>query len=136
MVRTLTHSAKICCYLIQIILSDSVHIFFYKEQLRSKHSSCYTWLCIKNTRKVKQNEYNKIKFKSILQWYFLSLLLKVVLRKPSPRMMFSCSEKSISAQKKPSRVVLKKRCFESIQQIYRRTPMSKCDFNKISKQLY
>ena len=28
------------------------------------------------------------------------------------------------------------RCSENIQQIYRRTPMSKCDFNKVAKQLY
>ena len=29
-----------------------------------------------------------------------------------------------------------KRCSENVQQIYRRTPMLKCDFNKIAKQLY
>ena len=39
-------------------------------------------------------------------------------------------------QKQPHEGVLKKRCSESIQQIYRRTPMSKCDFNKVAKQLY
>ena len=33
-------------------------------------------------------------------------------------------------QKQPSRGVLKKRCSESMKQIYRRTPMLKCDFNK------
>ena len=36
----------------------------------------------------------------------------------------------------PSRGVLKKRCLENMQQIYRRTPMPKCDFNKVAKQLY
>ena len=36
----------------------------------------------------------------------------------------------------PSRGVLKKRCLENMQQIYRRTPMPKCDFNKVTKQLY
>ena len=35
-------------------------------------------------------------------------------------------------QKQSSRGVLKKRCSENIQQIYRRTPMSKCDFNKVA----
>ena len=35
-----------------------------------------------------------------------------------------------------SRGVLKKRCSENMLQIYRRTPMPKCDFNKIAKQLY
>ena len=37
-------------------------------------------------------------------------------------------------QKQPSRGVLMKRCSEIMQQIYRRTPMSKCDFNKVAKQ--
>ena len=36
------------------------------------------------------------------------------------------------AQKQPPRGVLRKRCFENIQQIYRRTPMPKCDFNKVT----
>ena len=34
-------------------------------------------------------------------------------------------------QKQPSRAVLRKRCSENIQQIYRRTAMPKCDFNKL-----
>ena len=37
-------------------------------------------------------------------------------------------------QKQPSKGVLRKRCSENIQQIYRRTPMSKCDFNKFALQ--
>ena len=39
-------------------------------------------------------------------------------------------------QKEPSRGVLRKRCSENMQQIYRRTRMPKCDFNKVAKQLY
>ena len=38
-------------------------------------------------------------------------------------------------QKQPSRGVLRKRCSENMQQIYRRTPMPKCDFNNITLQL-
>ena len=38
-------------------------------------------------------------------------------------------------QKQPSRGFLGKRFSENIQQIYRRTPMSKCDFNNVAKQL-
>ena len=34
-------------------------------------------------------------------------------------------------QKQPSRSVLRKRCSKNRQQIYRRTPMSKCEFNKL-----
>ena len=39
-------------------------------------------------------------------------------------------------QKQPTRGVLKKRFSENMQHIYMRTPMSKCDFNKVEKQLY
>ena len=39
-------------------------------------------------------------------------------------------------QKQPTRGVLGKRCSENMQQIYQRTPMSKCDFNKVDLQLY
>ena len=39
-------------------------------------------------------------------------------------------------KKQPCRDVLRKRCFENIQDIYRRTPMSKYNFNKIKKQLH
>ena len=39
-------------------------------------------------------------------------------------------------QKQPPRDVLKKRCSENMQQIYRRTPMPKCDFNKVEIGLW
>ena len=39
-------------------------------------------------------------------------------------------------QKEPLRGVLQKRCSENMQQIYRRTPMPKSDFNEVEKQLY
>ena len=45
-------------------------------------------------------------------------------------------KKKINEQKQSSRAVLIKRCSENIQQMYRRTPMPKCDFNKVAKQLY
>ena len=35
-------------------------------------------------------------------------------------------------QKQPSIGVLRKRCPENMQQIYRRTSMEKCDFNKVA----
>ena len=40
----------------------------------------------------------------------------------------------IYSQKQPSRSVLRKRCSENTQQIYRWTPMPKCDFNKVALQ--
>ena len=42
---------------------------------------------------------------------------------------------SIKIQKQPSRGALRKRCSENMQQIYRRTSMPKCDFNKVTKQI-
>ena len=38
-------------------------------------------------------------------------------------------------QKQPPRGVPRKMCSENMQQIYKRTPMAKCDFNKVAKQL-
>ena len=38
--------------------------------------------------------------------------------------------------KHPSRGAIRKSCFENLQQIYRRTPISECDFNKVALQLY
>ena len=35
-------------------------------------------------------------------------------------------------QKQPSRDVLRKRCSKNMQQIYRRTPMSTCNVNKVA----
>ena len=35
-------------------------------------------------------------------------------------------------QKRPLSGVLGKRCSENMQQIHRRTPMPKCDFNKVA----
>ena len=37
--------------------------------------------------------------------------------------------------KQPSRGVLRKRCSQSIQQIYRRAPMLKCNFNKVARNV-
>ena len=39
-------------------------------------------------------------------------------------------------QKLSSRGVLRERCSENLQQMYRRTPMPKCDFSKVALQLY
>ena len=42
----------------------------------------------------------------------------------------------MSKQKQPSRGVLKKRCSENIQEIYRRTPMPKCGFSKVEHRCF
>ena len=42
---------------------------------------------------------------------------------------------TFKAQKQPFRGVLDKKCSANMQQIYRRTPMPKWDFNKVDLQL-
>ena len=42
----------------------------------------------------------------------------------------------LNLQKQPSRGVFKKTCCENIQQIDRKTPLRKCDFNKVAMELY
>ena len=44
------------------------------------------------------------------------------------------STKNSEQQKQPPIGVIRERCFENMKQIYRRTPMPKCDFNKVAKQ--
>ena len=46
------------------------------------------------------------------------------------------SRKKFKSQSQSSRGVLRKRCFENMQQIYSRTAMPKCDFNKVAQHLY
>ena len=46
------------------------------------------------------------------------------------------NEYGCKIQKQPCRGVLRKRCFENMQEIYRRTPMPECDFSKVALQLY
>ena len=43
---------------------------------------------------------------------------------------------SLYKQKLPFKGVLEKRCSENMLQTYRRTPMLKCDFNKVALKLY
>ena len=42
----------------------------------------------------------------------------------------------ITFRSSPPRGVLRRRCSKNMQQIYRRTPMPECDFNKAANQLY
>ena len=52
---------------------------------------------------------------------------------PKPPIFKSNSSIISNEQKQPYIDVL--RCSRNMQQIYRRTPMSKCDFNKVALQL-
>ena len=42
----------------------------------------------------------------------------------------------LEVQKQPSRGVLGNRCSENMKEIYRRTPMPMCDFNRTAKKHY
>ena len=48
------------------------------------------------------------------------------------QLFLSDSAALIEFPEQPSRGVPKKRCFENMQKIYCRTPMQKCDFNKVA----
>ena len=64
----------------------------------------------------------------------------MVLYRTKQDRIYVCAElyqlKERKSQKQPSRGVLKKSCSENMQQIYRRTPIRKFDFNKGALQLY
>ena len=65
--------------------------------------------------------------------YFPILQRKIISCHNSISVNFKKLKHEKHFQKQPPRDVLKKRCPENIQQIYRRTPMPKCDFNKVAK---
>ena len=64
-------------------------------------------------------------------WLFYELGVKVTFQQETFTYMMHSDK-----QKKFSRSVLRKRCSKNMQQIYRRTPMPKYDFNKVILQLY
>ena len=74
-------------------------------------------------------------------WFFdkgteTAILLKNGLRKSRLLQKFSTTSIAkclcIQIQKQPSTGVLIKSCSENMQKIYRRTPMPKCNFNKVA----
>ena len=64
----------------------------------------------------------------------VSLILAILFEnKLNYKLLIEIDQKSvIHSEKQPPRGVLKKRCSENMQQTYRRTPMPKCDFNKVA----
>ena len=63
----------------------------------------------------------------MLQWKLMSV---------GNRIISVLRRKEFYCQKQPPKGILRKRCSENMQQIYSRTPMLKCDFNKVALQLY
>ena len=96
-------------------------------------------LMIKN----QDTSYVKDQFNALLYGYqidkpesFNQSILKNVISYVKATARFDTSMVSFKWNKQPPRCVLKKRLPENMQQIYRRTHMSKCDFNKVAKQLF
>ena len=71
-------------------------------------------------------------FKSFLN-HSVSVLARILMQSKPLNISF---KQDTVFQKQPSRGILSKRCSENMQQIFRRIPMLKCDFNKVAKQLY
>ena len=65
----------------------------------------------------------------------------VCLDRPYPFKLKDCFPKNLLSpllfitHKQRSNGALRKRCSENMQQMYTKTPMSKCDFNKLAKKL-
>ena len=67
----------------------------------------------------------------------LSFIVRRILRFTGVSQAFICVLHSVqSVKKQPPRDAPRKKCSENMQQIYRRTPIPKCDFSKVAKQLY
>ena len=64
-------------------------------------------------------------------WEITGYKIKIAIKKI---LVMWCN--STHVQKQSSIGVLIKSCSENLKQIYRRTPMSKCNFNKVALQLY
>ena len=90
------------------------------------------WTNFLNTNLKKKNRLKKISF----TWYGKSYILQnqKSIFKSTIETKTKTRGELISFQKQPLNGVLKKMCSENMQQIYRRTPMPKCDFNKVAKQ--
>ena len=76
---------------------------------------------IKNRDKMEQRSDYKI---VVAEWGLYNFALRLVRR-------FTIQNSEAATQS-----ALKKRCSENMQQIYRRKPAPKCDFNKVALQLY
>ena len=82
-----------------------------------------------------------LKINDTCQWqifllYSVTLNTKCILTFPTMDLTFPrFFPNKKSFQKQPSRTVLKNSCSENMQQIYRKTTMPKCDFDKNAKQL-
>ena len=78
-----------------------------------------------------------VQFVSVLSTPFHDFPKKIIRCITSYVVIFLNKDTNITQFKKqPSRGVLRKRYSENMKQIYRRTPIPRCDFNKVALHLY
>ena len=65
-----------------------------------------------------------------------SLVIKKLNKQSKTDMLIKLTKNLVTIRKQPPVGVLRNRCSENMQQVYKRTPMQKCDFNKVALQLY
>ena len=95
--------------------NDCSSLCIYWKLRKLKHSCVLVWHSCK--RKQWRTSGQVINTNILFQFLFINFL-------------------GLELQKQPPRGVLIKMCSENMQQIYRRTPMPKCYFNKVALQLY
>ena len=96
----------------------------------------YAW-CLYNAcqNEIRRNYLQILKYRlsnPFLLQYYCSVKYRKIKMKVKKEKSFSL----LYIKKQPYRGVLRKRCYENMQQIHSRTPMPKCDFNKVASQLY
>ena len=95
--------------------NDCSSLCIYWKLRKLKHSCVLVWHSCK--RKQWRTSGQVINTNILFQFLFINFL-------------------GLELQKQPPRGVLIKMCSENMQQIYRRTPMPKCYFNKVALQIY
>ena len=152
-------SAK--CSILDVLTEFSIHLSYLKlvfcvdiwcltKLAMNSNISGLTWNSLThNSENVKSNLFDQnflnqywsvctssIVFLKEVTWVATKMLIFLVLLIWIIEKCFISNKKSLrDTKKQPSRGVLKKRCSENMQQIYRTTHMSKCDVNKVEKQL-
>ena len=126
--------------LIRDNLGNSIKYFFKKKTVDQLWFSFQKNMCARWSQR-------KLKISHIFYWSHIPIsVISVVLhyeqlyRAPTSvndeillEYYFGTLNFDSFSQKQPFRGVLSKRCSENIQQIYKRTVMSKCDFNKVAQ---
>ena len=113
-----------------------------KRESASKATNVSEIIDIKNL-KVKVNNYvTKLSIIEIEKKKFIDRppKLRCAIQTPKFKTTVNIQEDTVICesylQKQPFRCVLKRRCSENMQEIYRRTPMPKCNFNEVALQLH